>query len=80
MLLGCFTLKILKVEEPQLPELDAEFAKQLGVADGDVAKMRSEIRANVEREAAKRVDARVKAQALQALLDATPIELPKSRP
>ena len=73
-----FTLKILKVEEPQLPELDAEFAKQLGVADGDVAKMRNEIRANVEREAAKRVDARVKAQALQALLDATPIELPKS--
>jgi trigger factor len=73
-----FTLKILKVEEPRLPELDAEFARQLGVADGDVAKMRSEIRANVEREAAKRVDARVKAQALQALLDATPIELPKS--
>jgi trigger factor len=73
-----FNLSLKKIEEPQLPELDAEFAKQLGVADGDVAKMRSEIRANVEREVAKRVDARVKAQALQALLDATPIELPKS--
>ena len=48
------------------------------MADGDVAKMKSEIRANVEREAAKRVEARVKAQALQALLDATPLELPKS--
>jgi len=73
-----FNLSLKKIEEPQLPELDAEFARQLGVADGDVAKMRSEIRANVEREVAKRVDARVKAQALQALLDATPIQLPKS--
>lgn len=73
-----FTLKLAKVEEPKLPELDAEFAKQLGVADGDVAKMRSEVRGNVEREVAKRVEARVKAQTLQALLDATPVDLPKS--
>src|SRR5439155_439710 len=60
------------------PGLDAEFAKQLGVADGDLAKMRAEIRANVEREVKKRVDARIKGQALQALLDAAPLELPKS--
>jgi trigger factor len=73
-----FRLKVAKVEEPKLPELDAEFAKTLGVADGDVAKMRSEIRGNVEREAAKRVETRLKAQTLQALLDATPIDLPKS--
>ncbi len=73
-----FTLKVAKVEEPRLPELDAEFAKTLGVVDGDVAKMRSEIRGNVEREVAKRVEARLKAQTLQALLDATPIDLPKS--
>jgi trigger factor len=73
-----FTLKVAKVEEPKLPELDAEFAKALGVADGDVAKMRSEIRGNVEREVAKRIETRLKAQTLQALLDATPIDLPKS--
>jgi trigger factor len=66
------------VEVPQLPELDAEFAKSLGVADGDVSKMRGEVRANVEREVVKRTEARVKAQALQALLEATPLELPKS--
>jgi len=73
-----FEIKVKKVEEPQLPALDAEFAKALGVADGDLDKMRNEIRTNVERETAKRVDARVKAQALQVLLDSTPIELPKS--
>ncbi len=73
-----FHLKVSKVEAAQLPELDAEFAKTLGVADGDVGKMRGEVRANVEREVAKRIEARVKAQALQALLEAAPLELPKS--
>jgi len=73
-----FKLTLKKLEHPQLPEVDEQFAKSLGVADGDVAKMRSEVRANVEREVAKRVEARVKAQALQALLDSTPLELPKS--
>jgi len=73
-----FELSMKSVEEPQLPEVDAEFAKSLGIADGDVAKMRSEIRANVERETNKRIEARVKAQVLQALLDRTPLELPKS--
>ena len=75
---AAFELQLKKIEEPRLPALDAEFAKTLGVADGDLAKMRSEVRSNVEREVAKRVEARVKAQALQALLDATPLELPKS--
>jgi trigger factor len=73
-----FRITVKKLEEPQLPELNAEFAKTLGIADGDLDKMRSEIRANVERESAKRVEARVKSQVLDALLAKTPIELPKS--
>jgi len=73
-----FTLKISRIEEPRLPALDAEFAKALGVADGDTAKMRGEIRANVEREAKKRVEARLKEQALQVLFAATPLEVPKA--
>jgi trigger factor len=73
-----FTLTLKKIDEPQLPELDAQFAKSLGVADGDVDKMRAEVRANVEREVKKRVDARVKNQVMDALLAATPIELPKA--
>ena len=73
-----FTLQVKQVEEPKPPALDAEFARQLGVADGDLDKMRVEVRANVEREVKKRVEARLKAQALQVLLDVAPIELPKS--
>ena len=73
-----FAMTLKKIEEPRLPELDAEFAKSLGVADGDVAKMRAEVRGNVEREVKKRIDSRVKEQALSALLAATPFEVPKS--
>jgi len=73
-----FTLTLKGVEEPRLPALDAEFAKQLGVADGDLAKMRADVRANVEREAKKRIEARVKASVLQLLMDVTPLEVPKA--
>jgi len=73
-----FALTLKKVEEPRLPALDAEFAKGLGVADGDLAKMRAEVKQNVEREVKKRIEARIKQQAMQALLAATPLELPKS--
>jgi trigger factor len=73
-----FAMTLKKVDEPRVPEVDAEFAKSLGVADGDTAKMRAEVRANVEREVKKRVEARVKEQALNALLAAAPLEIPKS--
>src|SRR5258706_1563994 len=73
-----FKLTVKKLEEPQLPGLDAEFAKSLGVADGDRDKMRQEIRATVERDTAKRVEERVKSQVLDTLLKAAPLELPKS--
>ena len=73
-----FAMTLKKIDEPRMPEVDAEFAKALGVADGDTAKMRTEVRANVEREVKKRVEARVKDQALQALLAATPLEVPRA--
>jgi trigger factor len=75
---AAFTLTVKNIDAAQLPELDAEFAKSLGVADGDVEKMRNDIRGNVEREVKKRVEARLKNQAMEALLAAAPLELPKS--
>jgi trigger factor len=66
------------VAEPKLPEVDAEFAKSLGVANGDLAQMRGEIKANLEREVKGKLKARVKDQVMQALLDATRLEAPRS--
>ncbi|WP_037585820.1 trigger factor [Stenoxybacter acetivorans] len=73
-----FTITLNNVAEAILPEVDAEFAKALGVADGDVVKMREEIRKNLNREIKRRADAQTKESALNALLAATPIDVPKS--
>lgn len=73
-----FEVTLKGVEAPQLPAVDADFAKSLGVEDGDVAKMRAEIRSNLESEVRKRIKARIKEQAMQALLDANPLDVPKA--
>ncbi len=71
-----FEIHLHEVLQPRLPEVDAEFAKALGVADGDLDKMRSEIRANLEREVKRRTIAKVKDQVMKGLLDSTSVELP----
>ncbi len=71
-----FEVTMNAVQEPRLPELDAEFAKNLGVADGDLTKMREEIRASLEREVRKRVQDRLKTQVMESLLEATKLDLP----
>lgn len=73
-----FRVDLKEVAEPRIPEADAEFARSLGVEDGDVARMRDEIRANVEREVKRRIGAQVKEQVMQALLDSTPLDAPKA--
>lgn len=73
-----FTIVMKNVAAAILPEIDAEFAKMLGIVDGDVAKMRDEVRKNVEREVKRRLSTRAKEVVMKALLDATPLELPKA--
>ncbi len=73
-----FEVTVKEVAAPQLPPVDAEFAKTLGVEDGDLVKMRAEIRGNLEREVKARLKARVKEQVMDALLAATSIEVPKA--
>jgi trigger factor len=73
-----FEITLNQVAAPVLPQVDAEFAKSLGVADGDLAKMRSDIRGNLEREVKARLKGRLKEQVMQALLDVTQVDVPKS--
>jgi len=75
---AAFEVIVAKVEEPKVPELGPEFAKSLGVVDGDLEKMRAEVRTNVELEVKKRVEGEVKQKVMQALIDSATLELPKS--
>ncbi len=73
-----FEVTLKKVEAPRLPEVDADFARAMGVADGDVAKLREEVKTNLEREVKRRIQAKVKEQVMEALLSANPIDVPKA--
>lgn len=73
-----FTITLHRVEAPKLPEVDAEFAKSVGIADGDVSKLENEIRGNLTREVSRRLKARNKDAAMDALLRVAKFELPKA--
>jgi trigger factor len=71
-----FEVTVKEVREAILPEVDADFAKALGVVDGDIAKMRVEIETNLKREVKKRLQSRVKDQVMEALLKTNPVDVP----
>jgi trigger factor len=73
-----FSVTLHKVQETILPEVDADFARSLGIADGSLEKMRAEIRANLEREVETRLKSRTRDSAMAALLASTQFELPKT--
>jgi trigger factor len=73
-----FTITLKKIEWAHLPEVDAEFAKSLGIADGDLGKMREDIKTNLEREVNGRVKAKTKDNVMNALIKVSELEVPKS--
>jgi trigger factor len=66
------------VSQPVLPPVDAEFAKSLGVEDGNIDTMKTEIKASLTQEVEKRVKARVKEAVFQALIAEAEFEAPKA--
>ena len=73
-----FAITAKEVREAILPEIDEDFAKALGVVNGDIAKMREEIETNLKREVKKRLQSKVKDQVMDALLKANSIDVPKA--
>ena len=73
-----FAVQVKEVREPHVPEADAAFARSLGVTDGDLSKMRADVKANLEREVKRRAETRVKDQVMKSLLDATKVEVPRA--
>lgn len=71
-----FVVTVKKVEAPELPEINEEFAKAFGVESGDVAQLKAEIKANMERELARKLRTDLKASVMDALLSANVIEVP----
>ncbi|CRZ19706.1 trigger factor [Kingella kingae] len=73
-----FTITVHNVAAAELPEVDEQFAKALGIADGDVAKMREEVKKNVGREVKRRVAAQNTDAVMKALREAHSFALPQT--
>lgn len=72
-----YNVMVVSVSEPKLPEIDADFAKSLGIEDGDVKKMKAEVTESLKQEVNKRVNAKLKEQVFQALVESADFEVPR---
>ena len=73
-----FSVSVKAVEKPELPELDDDFAKTLGIEEGGIAKMREEIQNNLGRELETRLQATVRDSVMDALFESNDIQVPKA--
>ncbi|NOV30812.1 trigger factor [Methylomonas sp. ZR1] len=73
-----FEIGLVKVEEPVLPAVDAEFIKAYGVEDGDAASFRSDVRANMERELNQGLKNKLKNAVMDALYENIVIAMPNA--
>jgi trigger factor len=70
-------LKVVKISEGVLPEVDEEFIKSFGVEDGEMDSFRVEIRKNLERELKQATGTMLKAQLIEELKKTCPdMEVP----
>ena len=73
-----FLVTLKKLEAANLPEIDDALAKSLGIADGTVDGLRTDIKKNLEREVKFRVLARNKQAVMDALLTRAELDLPNA--
>ena len=74
---GHFVVEINKIQEPHLPELDADFARLFGIEDGDIQALREDIRLNMEREMKRALKSRAKSSVMDELYNRNTVQLPK---
>jgi len=73
-----YVVTLKEVQEPTLPKINEDFAKSLGVADGDLKKMNEEIKKSLEQESDRRTKANLKQQVFTALVEGHSFDLPKA--
>jgi trigger factor len=73
-----FEISVQRVEEKTLPEIDADFLQAFGIAEGGVEALRQQLRKNMDRELEGRLRTETKRRALDSLLEANQIDVPKA--
>lgn len=73
-----FEIEVIALEEPVLPEVDAEFIKAYGFADGDLQKFCEDIKNNMQRDLAQAIRNNLKKEMMDALYEKITITLPQT--
>jgi len=73
-----FKIKVNKVSEPELPELDDAFFEQFDVKEGGVEAFRKEVTNNMKRELDSAIKTKVKDQVMDGLSENNEVDLPQS--
>ena len=73
-----FTITVKSVNWAHLPVIDDAFALSLGVTEGGVAKMREEIKENLDRETKRRISSLLKGEVMEKLNSICELDAPKS--
>lgn len=73
-----FKVKVQSVKESRIPELNPELVKSFGIEDGQIESLRADIEKNMARELQQRLDAQIKQQVMDGLLELNDIEVPKA--
>jgi trigger factor len=69
-----FEVKVHRVAEPQLPEVDEDFVKAFGVDEGTLEALRGNVRKNMAHELTQKIRAKVKNQVMDVLVQANPLD------
>lgn len=73
-----FEVRVNKVMEPRLPELDDAFFAKFGITEGGLGRFREEVLRNMTRERDQAVGGRNKQTVLEALRGANPLQVPQA--
>jgi len=73
-----FALTSTEVAEPQVPALDEAFVRAFGVASGKVDDLRAEVESNLKLELKRKIESRLKEQALGGLRGLAQFALPRA--
>ena len=73
-----FDVKVLRVAEPQLPEIDEDFVKAFGVKEGSVEALRADVAKNMRQELKQKLRSVTKERVMDVLIAANPMDIPKA--
>ena len=73
-----FEIKVNRVAEPELPEIDADFISALGIDGGTEEELRSEVRDNMTRELNQKLEVKTKERVMDLLVETNAMDIPQA--